>query len=190
MATPRIPLLTEDEAKQAAGDAGVPGYVTTLNVNRLLLRHPMLARNFVRYFSDLVYEGVLDPRLRELAILRVGWVTGSVYEWTQHWHLATGLGLSPDDLLAVRDWRAAETLSPADGAVLAATDDVLKHGAVAAGTWAALEEHLPDEAERIELVAAVTGWRMVASLLQSLDVPLEDGTTPWPPDGQAPEGTP
>ena len=40
-----------------------------------------------------------------------------------------------------------------------------------------------------ELVAAIGNWRMFSALLRSLDVPLEDGVDPWPPDGIAPDGS-
>jgi hypothetical protein len=38
----------------------------------------------------------------------------------------------------------------------------------------------------IELVTTIGAWRMVASIVHSLHVPLEDGVASWPPDGQAP----
>ena len=38
----------------------------------------------------------------------------------------------------------------------------------------------------VELVTAISAWRMVASILQSLQVPLEDGVASWPPDGRPP----
>ncbi|EUA08873.1 4-carboxymuconolactone decarboxylase domain protein [Mycobacterium xenopi 4042] len=38
----------------------------------------------------------------------------------------------------------------------------------------------------IELVTAIAAWRMIATIVQSLQVPLEDGVASWPPDGQAP----
>ncbi len=31
-------------------------------------------------------------------------------------------------------------------------------------------------------------WTMFAQLLQSLEVQIEEGATPWPPDGKAPLG--
>jgi hypothetical protein len=31
-------------------------------------------------------------------------------------------------------------------------------------------------------------WRMVSSMLSTLDVPLEDGVEPWPPHGVSPSG--
>ena len=186
MSTPRIALLSDADAKAAALAADVPEVVTALNVNRMLLRHPIAGRDFIRYFWDLVYEGVLEARLRELAILRVAWLTGSAYEWTQHWHIAALFGIPEADLVGVRDWRSQTGVSDADRAVLAATDDVVETGAVSAETWTVLEAALPHPAERIEIVLAITGWRMVASVLESLDVPIEDGVEPWPPDGVGP----
>lgn len=186
MPVPRVPLLDDDDARAAADDAGLPDYVTVLNLNRVLLRHPTVAKNFVQYFWDLMYENQLDPRLRELAILRIAWVTGSEYEWAQHWPIALGAGLEPEDLLGVRSWLDHQGFSQADRAVLAATDDVLEAGAVRAPAWAALCSTLESDAERIEAVVAITGWRMVSSVLQSLEVPLEAGTSPWPPDGVGP----
>jgi hypothetical protein len=38
----------------------------------------------------------------------------------------------------------------------------------------------------VELVTAISAWRMVASILQSLEVPLEEGVSSWPPDGRSP----
>jgi hypothetical protein len=54
-------------------------------------------------------------------------------------------------------------------------------------SWAACKRELrADQAMLIELVAAISGWRMIASILHSLQVPLEDGVASWPPDGQSP----
>jgi alkylhydroperoxidase family enzyme len=56
--------------------------------------------------------------------------------------VALGLGLPADDLLAVRDWDAHDSLGGAERAVLAATDEVVHDGAVSARTWAACERAL------------------------------------------------
>ena len=82
--------------------------------------------------ATMLWRGTLDPRLRELVIMRIGWLTASDYEWTQHWRVAQGLGVSADDLLGVRDWQAHQGSGPAERAVLAATDDVVRDGAVSA----------------------------------------------------------
>ncbi|EID15110.1 carboxymuconolactone decarboxylase family protein [Mycobacterium xenopi] len=187
MTKPRVRRLPVDEAKAAADEAGVPNYMAELAIFQVLLNHPLLARSINDLLASMLWHGCLDSRLRELVIMRIGWLTGADYEWTQHWRVAQGLGVSADDLLGVRDWRAYDGFGPAEQAVLAATDDVVRDGAVSAQNWAACQRELADDpAVLIELVTAIAAWRMIATIVQSLQVPLEDGVASWPPDGQAP----
>ncbi|OBI49658.1 carboxymuconolactone decarboxylase [Mycobacterium kyorinense] len=188
MTEPRLPLLPVVEAKAAADEAGVPDYMAELNIFQMLLNHPSLARALNDLLATMLWHGALDSRLRELVIMRIGWLTASEYEWTQHWRVAQGLGVSADDLLGVRDWQSHNGFGAAERAVLAATDDVVRDGAVSANSWAACESEFADRAVLIELVTAIGAWRMVASILHSLRVPLEDGVLGWPPDGRAPSG--
>lgn len=186
MTEPRLPLLPVAEAKAAADEAGVPDYMAELNIFQMLLNHPSLARALNDLLATMLWHGALDSRLRELAIMRIGWLTASEYEWTQHWRVAQGLGISADDLLGVRDWQSHNGFGSAEHAVLAATDDVVRDGVVSADSWAACEREFDDHTVLIELVTAIGAWRMIASILHSLRVPLEDGVSGWPPDGRAP----
>lgn len=184
---PRIPLLSLDDAKAATVVAGIPEITADLNVFRIWLHHPRLARWMSDLLMGLLWEGRLDARLRELVIMRLGWATASDYEWTQHWRIAGSLGLSESDLLGVRDWQAHHGFGLADRAVLAATDETLADGAVSAATWQACVTHVSDDPQvLLELVTAIGTWRMVSGILRSLDVPLEDGVSSWPPDGSGP----
>jgi alkylhydroperoxidase family enzyme len=183
----RVPRLPLDEAKAAADEAGVPDYMAELAIFQVLLNQPKLACALNDLLATMLWRGTLDQRLRELVIMRIGWLTASDYEWTQHWRVAQGLGVSADDLLGVRDWQAHEAFGPAERAVLSATDDVVRDGAVSSESWAACQRELgTDPALLVELVTAIGAWRMVASILHSLQVPLEDGLASWPPDGQPP----
>jgi alkylhydroperoxidase family enzyme len=190
MTESRVPRLPAGDAAAAAGDAGVPEFMAELSIFRVLLRHPRVARAVHDLLMSMLWDGALDPRLRELVIMRIGWLTASDYEWTQHWRIALGLGISADDLLAVRDWYPHDAFDSRDRAVLAATDEVVHDGAISAETWATCERELgPDPAVLIELVTAIGTWRMIASLLNSLEVPLEGGVQSWPPDGEPPSQT-
>lgn len=187
MTTARVPKLPFDEAAAAADEAAVPNYMAELSIFQVLLNHPQLARGINDLLATMLWHGALDPRLRELVIMRIGWLTACDYEWTQHWRVASGLGVAPDDLLGVRDWQAHDEFGPAERAVLAATDDVVRDGAVSAASWAACERELHgDTTVLIELVTAIGAWRMLSSILQSLQVPLEEGVPSWPPDGRSP----
>jgi alkylhydroperoxidase family enzyme len=190
MTESRVPRLPLDEAKAAADEAGVPDYMAELSIFQVLLNHPKLARVVNDLLATMLWHGTLDPRLRELVIMRIGWLTACDYEWTQHWRVACGLGVPVEDLLGVRDWPAHDGFGAAERAVLAATDEVVGDGAVSEATWAACERELGSEpAVLIELATAIGAWRMIASILHSLEVPLEDGVLSWPPDGRRPDQT-
>ncbi len=104
----RIAMLDIDEAKRRAATRGIPDTMAELSVFRIALHQPGVAAGLSNMLHELLWKGVLDARLRELIIMRIGWSTGSVYEWTQHWRVARLLDVPERDLLAVRDWRTAE----------------------------------------------------------------------------------
>jgi len=183
----RVPLLPLAQAQAAATAAGIPDQMAPLSVFRVLLQHPAVARELASTLNTLLFTGnKLDARLRELIIMRIGWKTKSLYEWTQHWRVARMLDIPEQDLTATRDWKKASCLSDADRAVLAATDETLDTGMISDATWKTCAVHLKTPQERIELVVAIGNWTMFCQLLKSLKIPLEDGVKAWPPDGKAP----
>jgi alkylhydroperoxidase family enzyme len=189
-ATPRILPLPLAESLAAAEDANVVSQIAELNIFRTLLKHPHLAKVVNDMLIMLLAVGNrLDPRLRELIIMRTGWATACDYEWTQHWRIALDFGLSEAELLAVRDWTAADCFSASDQAVLAATDDTLEHGHIRASTWEACAAALDTEAELLELNVAIGAWRLISQLARSVNIQLETGIDSWPPDGHAPAMT-
>ena len=183
----RIEPLALEAARRAAQEIGIPDHLAELSVFRVALHSPNVAAALHGMLDQLLFRGTFDARRRELIIMRLGWTSGSVYEWTQHWRVAGLLGIDPDDVLAVRDWRASDRFDPTDRAVLAATDEVLTSGAVTDQTWA-ICPGLLDDPQLVELVAIIANWRLFASVLLSLRVPLEDDVDPWPPDGRHPPG--
>ncbi len=182
----RIIRLDAAEARAAAVDHGLPEYMGDLSVFQIALKNPKVARALNGMLHSLLIKGELDGRIRELIIMRIGWATGAVYEWTQHWRVATGMNIAETDLLGVRDWRNHDGFGDPERAVLAATDDSLTAGVISDESWASCRLCFPDDAMLVELVAVIGNWTLFSNLLRSLDVPLEDGVAPWPPDGQAP----
>ncbi len=180
-------MLSEADAKEAALGVDVPEAMAKLSIFRILLRQPELAKRVNDLLMTQLLRAKLDARLRELIIMRIGWKTQAVYEWTQHWRVALQLGVPEKDLLALRDWRAHTGWSPADRAVLTATDETLDDGAISPATWAECARHLGSAEEQLELVGAIGTWGMISRMLRSLEVPLEDGVEAWPPDGLVPE---
>jgi len=182
----RIPLLSPEAAKAAALEVDMPEAMAELNVFRALLHEPRAAKALNDLLLTLIFRSRLSHRLRELVIMRIGWTRAADYEWTQHWRIALEQFDVPEaDLLAVRDWQQADCFGPADCAVLAATDETLEHGSISQKTWAACAAHL-DAAELVDLVAAIGTWGLIAQVVHSLEVSLEEGVSSWPPDGRSP----
>jgi alkylhydroperoxidase family enzyme len=185
---PRVPLLHPEDAHAAAETVGVSSAAADLNVFRAWLHAPQVAGWLHELIMGLLWKGNLDAKLRELVIMRLGWSTGSDYEWTQHWRIATEfLGLDGDDVLATRRWRDDSRFGPRERAILAATDDVVEHGSIGDDAWNACVSEIGDDpALLVEITAVISVWRMVSTFLLSLQVPLEDDVTSWPPDGATP----
>jgi alkylhydroperoxidase family enzyme len=177
-------MLDVEEAKRRAEDHGIPEVLAELSVFRVALHQPGVAVALHTMLTELLFKGAFDARLREMIIMRIGWVTASEYEWTQHWYVARGLEISEEDLLGVRDWRNTTHFGAEERAVLAATDETLESGLIGDETWAACREVFASEATLVEMVAVIGNWHLFSALLKSLDVPLEAGTSAWPPDGQ------
>lgn len=184
----RIEMLGVDASRAAAESAGLPELFAPISVFRMLLRHPELARAVADLLQTLLRGTHLDGRLREFVIMRIGWATGSVYEWSQHWRIARLMGMEEEEILGVRDWRNHGGYGPAERAVLAATDETLESGEISAATWRDCEAHVGGPEALLELVVAIGNWSLFSSLLRSLEVPLEEGTEAWPPDGKMPAG--
>ncbi|MCS5636313.1 MAG: carboxymuconolactone decarboxylase family protein [Myxococcota bacterium] len=184
MTTGRVARLDLAEARGIAEEHGLPAQLAELNIFRVLLRNPALAKATSDLLLTLLFRSSLDHRLRELVIMRLGWATASSYEWTQHWPIALEqFGCSEEDLLALRDWEKASHFGEAERAVLAATDETLERGTLSPATWERCRAHVGDEVACMELVASVATWRWISQVTRSLEIPLEEGVEAWPPDG-------
>jgi alkylhydroperoxidase family enzyme len=181
--TSRVPLVSLEHARELGEAMGLPARRTQSEAFRVLANNPGVARVAYSQLIQLLENNKLDTRLRELMIMRIGWVTGSAYEWTQHWRVATTAGIPPEDILAVRDWRNSERLTPADKAILAATDECLVGKSISDASWAEVVKHVTDPGQQVEFIIAMGNWMMFSLLFRNLRIPLAEGLMVWPPDG-------
>src|SRR5438876_408116 len=120
--TARVPMVSLERARELGEAMGMPARRTQSEAFRTVANNPGVARVAFGQLMQLLENNKFDTRLRELMIMRIGWVTGSAYEWTQHWRVATTAGIPPEDILAVRDWRGSERLAQAGKAVFGAAE--------------------------------------------------------------------
>lgn len=158
------------------------------NVLTTLMRHPALAGPFLVYNAVLLNTPAVEPRVRELMVLRVAWRTRSTYEWAQHVRIARSCGITTEELDAIGDGPDAGIWSALDADVLAATDQLLDDYRIDDDTWARLAERL-DERQLMEVAFIVGTYTCLAMAFNSfgleLDPELHETTTPPLPDAEA-----
>jgi AhpD family alkylhydroperoxidase len=117
-------------------------------------------------------RGRLPRRETELVILRVAAVRDCAYEFDHHVRLGRRAGVDADDVEKVLEGAAAPGWSPREKLVLAVAEELLEHHDLSDGSWARLRAEL-DEAECVELLLVVGHYDMLATLLNTLRVPLD-----------------
>src|SRR5437764_9551047 len=116
-----------------------------LNIFRTLAHAETAFRPAMRLGGAILGEGELDPRRRELAILRTAAVTGAEYEWVQHEAIARGVGATDEQIDAVRRGVLdAKALDEDDRLALRCAEELLRDDGIRQSTFTAARERLSD----------------------------------------------
>lgn len=144
------------------------------NITRALANSPRGARYKAGLGMYLRHESKLNPRLRELAILQVGYSTGSEYEYAHHVDVALSFGVSEADILAIADDSAGQesSLDPLARAVLKAARDMTERLTLSDETFATLSGAL-DAESLIDLLIAIGEYNGMVRIMAALQLDLE-----------------
>ena len=157
-----------------------------LNIFRTLFHRPAAAKAISDLLLSLLLNAELSHRLRELVIMRIGWLTGCDYEWTQHWPLAQDMGGCTPDRAARHPGLASSRLLRRSGSGGARRDGrAARHGAISPTRAGRVVYAALGRDASVDLVAAIGTWSMISTLARGLRVPLEEGVESWPPEGEA-----
>jgi alkylhydroperoxidase family enzyme len=149
--------------------------------------HPQLRAYIQSFLETFLVRGLVDPRLRELAILRIAWRCHQPYEWAQHYKRGRTVGVTDDDALAVRTSAPETALDDPERLIVRAADEVVDLGYLTPETFGACGEFFDDPAVLHEFLHLVAGYRMMATVLNTTRPSItEAGLPEWPPDGVAP----
>lgn len=155
-----------------------------LNIFRTLVRAPDAFRAFSWWGGYIMSRNSLSPRDREIAILRVGWLCKSGYEWTQHHRIGLQSGLSAEEIERIKVGPGADGWTAAEKALLIAVDDLNRDHFVTNVAWAELSKHY-SERQRMDIVFTTAQYTQVSMILNSFGIQVEDGQT-VDPDLKAP----
>ena len=121
----------------------------------------------------------LDAKLREIAILRVGYLSNAAYEVFQHEAAARHVGLTDEQIAAIKaGGEAASVLGEAGAAVLVYVDDLVKNVRPGDATLAGVRKHLSDT-EVIDLTLVSGMYMMVSRFLETTGIEIDDTAIDW-----------
>lgn len=174
--SPRIAPLEEsecgEEQREVLNRAQVGDKVH--NIFRTLVRHPKLLKRWMVFGNHVLNKSTLDPREREILILRIGWLCRSEYEWAQHVAIGKTCGLTDEDIARIQKGPGAEGLDPFDELLLRATDELHADAMIGETTWEQLASRY-DSRQLMDLIFTVGQYNLVSMALNTLGVPLDPG---------------
>ncbi|UCH52027.1 MAG: carboxymuconolactone decarboxylase family protein [Chloroflexota bacterium] len=173
----RVKLLEKDQADpiikemfQKMEDRKAP----IVNIHKAMGNSPKVGRNFVRLGNSILNQDFLDPKLRELAILRVGNLLQSGYEFTKHVGIGKQAGVTGDQIDELSNWASSKKFTDIERAVLQYTDEVTLNVKVSDSTFADLKKFFDDQAI-VKLTTTIGYYGMVCRILVALQIELEPG---------------
>jgi len=152
----------------------------SINLHRILVHSPGATRAFGGLGQYIRYGTTMDARLRELAILQVGWLAKSPYEWSHHVKIGYDFGVTEDDVQKLIAESAGEDtdLADIDKAVLRAAREMTQDGKVADATYAELAAHFSKE-HLIDVLVTTAFYNAVVRFLASTEMDVEESYQPY-----------
>ena len=162
------PELAELIGKVRAGRRG-----TLINVYKLLLHSPELADTWLELIGRARFATALDGRLREIAIIRVGYLNRTDYVVKQHVpELSAPEGLSQAECDALADWQKSSLFSARERAVLAYADAMTRDVTVPEPVFEALRPHFSAR-QIVELTVLIGIYNMHTRVFTALAIDPE-----------------
>jgi alkylhydroperoxidase family enzyme len=166
----RVPYLQQSDLPPEHQDI----LMRPIALNRAMANSPNAAKAMTGLAMYIRHGSKLDPRLRELAILQVGYLTKSPYEYSHHVKLGREAGVTDDDIRAIKEETAGRPskLDALSKTVLRGAREMTSAIAMSDETFSTLERALGRE-QVIDLTLAIAFYNGVVRLLGTLQIDVE-----------------
>lgn len=146
-----------------------------INLYKALIHSPGMFKAFREIGVHIRFGSKLDPRLRELAILQVGWLARSPYEWSHHVKIGYDFGVTPDDIRALIEETDGKDskLEPIAKLVCRGAREMTNDIRMSDATFNALQKHF-NPADLNDLIITTAFYSAVVRILATLDVDVEE----------------
>jgi alkylhydroperoxidase family enzyme len=165
-----VPYLNEADLEESYRDL----LENPINIMRAVANSPEGLRHFTVLPSWIRFGCELNPRLRELVIIQVGYLTRSRYEYAHHLQSGLSVGVTEADIhdLIAFDAGLPHGLGELEALALEATRQITLDREATPETFQALEAHL-GRARAVDLVLAASCYNAVVRILGTLQVDVE-----------------
>ena len=169
----RLPYVNPDDAPEPVRRA--LERVPPLNVFRMVANAESAFRPWLAFGGALLSSLELDPRVRELAILRVARLSGAEYEWVQHEPLALAVGATPEQVAAVdRGELEHESLGEVERAALRFTTEIVNDVRASGESLDALQAAGLSPREIVELMLVIGQYMTIARVALTAEIEIDE----------------
>jgi alkylhydroperoxidase family enzyme len=140
----------------------------------IMIRHAELYKAHMEVARKYLSDCEIGVRDRELAILRIGWLSQAPMEWASHVKISKRNGVTAQEIEWAIEGSSAAGWSQRDRAIVRAMEELHFDSMITDETWAELQEFFNDK-KLIELVILAGQYKTVAYYQNSLRLPLPEG---------------
>ena len=189
--TPRLTeprLAVADPRTLTEAQRDMLGSRANLNIYRTLVHHVDLYNRWSPLGQFILNGSSISPRHREMAMLRMGWLCQSPYEWSQHARIAkASAGMTDAELHRIAEGRDAGW-SGADRAVIVMADELRYDAIISDATWVELRKTYSDQ-QVMELLFTSAQYQLVSMALNTLGIQIEPSAVDFMPTDVAKPAT-
>src|SRR5262245_45553751 len=166
----RLPYLESDQVAPEYRDM----LKRNTNLHKLLVNSPDMAKAFNGVGNFIRFKSKLDPRLRELAILQVGWLEKSEYEFTHHVKIGREFGVTDEDIqsLFLETEGKPSKRERVVKAILKGAREMTRNIGMSDATFAEIKQHLSNE-HMTDLVLTIAFYCAVVRVLATMKIDNE-----------------
>jgi AhpD family alkylhydroperoxidase len=136
-----------------------------------LANAPEMLDAFLSY-ANALRGASLDPKLRELAILTVGYATDSEYEIAHHQSHATKAGITPQQLAQIEHFETSDEFTDSERAIMRLARESTVNVDIGEELWSDAAGYLSDQ-ELVELALTIGWYNSGARIMALMGVELE-----------------
>ena len=140
----------------------------------ILIRHAELYKAHMEVAKQYLSDCEMDIRDRELAILRIAWLSRAPFEWGSHVKIGKRNGITSEEIEQLIEGSSAPGWSKRDRAIVRAVEELHSDSMISDDTWSDLQEVYNDK-KLIEVVILAGQYKTVAYYQNSLRLPLPEG---------------